>query len=126
MEFSITSDQILAFCAFVTSIWVVSQLIKEIKKPSDGLKLKVETHERLLDNDNRRLNEIEQSNKLILQSLLVIVNHEISGNGIEAMKKQRDELQDYLVNRQKKWHVRQKGKRKKGQRKESDKYDEWY
>ena len=99
MEFSITSDQILALCALVTSIWGVYKIIKEIKKPSDGLKLKVEPHERLLDNDNRRLNEIEQSNKLILQSLLVIVNHEISGNGIEAMKKQRDELQDYLVNR---------------------------
>lgn len=99
MEFSITSDQILALCAFVTAIWGVYKIIKEIRKPSDDLKSKVETHERLLDSDNRRLNEVEQSNKLILQSLLVIVNHEISGNGIEAMKKQRDELQEFLVNR---------------------------
>ena len=99
MEFSITSDQILALCAFVTAIWGVWKIIKELKKPSDDLKSKVEHHDRLLDSDNKRLNEIEQSNKLILQSLLVIVNHEISGNGIEAMKKQRDELQEYLVNR---------------------------
>ena len=99
MEFSITSDQILALCAFVTAIWGVYKIIKEVRKPSDDLKSKVETHERLLESDNRRLNEVEQSNKLILQSLLVIVNHEISGNGIEAMKKQRDELQEFLVNR---------------------------
>lgn len=99
MEFSITSDQILALCAFVTAIWGVYKIIKEVRKPSDDLKSKVETHDRLLESDNRRLNEVEQSNKLILQSLLVIVNHEISGNGIEAMKKQRDELQEFLVNR---------------------------
>lgn len=99
MDFTITSDQILALCAFVTAVWGVYKIIKELRKPSDDLKAKVESHDRLLDNDNRRLNEIEQSNKLILQSLLVIVNHEISGNGIEAMKKQRDELQEYLVNR---------------------------
>ena len=53
----------------------------------------------MLDSDNRRLKEVEESNRLILQSLLVIVNHEISGNGIEGMKKTRDELQEYLVNR---------------------------
>ena len=99
MEFSITSDQILALCAFVTAIWGVYKIIKEVRKPSDDLKSKVETHDKLLESDNRRLNEVEQSNKLILQSLLVIVNHEISGNGIEAMKKQRDELQEFLVNR---------------------------
>lgn len=99
MEFSITSDQILALCAFVTAIWGVYKIIKEVRKPSDDLKSKVETHDRLLESDNRRLNEVEQSNKLILQSLLVIVNHEISGNGIEGMKKTRDELQEYLVNR---------------------------
>lgn len=99
MEFTITSEQILGLCALVTAIWGVYKIIKEVRKPSDDLRQKVENHTRMLDSDNRRLKEVEESNRLILQSLLVIVNHEISGNGIEGMKKTRDELQEYLVNR---------------------------
>lgn len=99
MEFTITSDQILGLCAFITAVFGVYKIIKELRKPSDDLKQKVDGHTRMLDSDNRRLKEVEESNRLILQSLLVIVNHEISGNGIEGMKKTRDELQEYLVNR---------------------------
>ena len=99
MEFTITSEQILGLCAFVTAVWGVYKIIKEVRKPSVDLKKEVDEHSRLLESDNKRLKEVEESNRLILQSLLVIVNHEISGNGIDGMKKTRDELQEYLVNR---------------------------
>ena len=32
MNFTITSAQILAFCAFVTTLWGVWKIVKEIKK----------------------------------------------------------------------------------------------
>lgn len=99
MNFTITSAQILAFCAFVTTLWGVWKIVKEIKKPNDDLKNTVARHDKLLDNDNKRLKEIENSNRMILQCLLVIINHDITGNGIEKMKTARDELQEYLINR---------------------------
>lgn len=99
MNFTITSAQILAFCAFITALWGVWKIVKEIKKPNDDLKNKVAQHELLLDNDNKRLKDIEESNRMILQCLLVIINHDITGNGIEKMKSARDELQEYLINK---------------------------
>ena len=99
MNFTITSAQILAFCAFVTTLWGVWKIVKEIKKPNDDLKNTVARHDKLLDNDDKRLKEIENSNRMILQCLLVIINHEMTGNGIEKMKTARDELQEYLINR---------------------------
>ena len=99
MNFTITSAQILAFCAFVTTLWGVWKIVKEIKKPNDDLKNTVAQNDKLLDNDNKRLKEIENSNRMILQCLLVIINHDITGNGIEKMKTARDELQEYLINR---------------------------
>ena len=99
MDFTITSNQILAFCALLTAIWGVWKIVKEIKKPNDDLKEKVTEHDMLLDNDDRRLASIEESNKMTLQCLLVIINHEITGNGIEKMKAARDELQEYLINK---------------------------
>ena len=99
MDFTITSAQILAFCAFVTALWGVWKIVKELKKPNDDLKNKVAQHDLLLDNDNKRLKDIEESNRMILQCLLVIINHDITGNGIEKMKSARDELQEYLINK---------------------------
>ena len=97
MEFVITSNQILGFCVFVTSVWGIWKIVKEVKKPNDDLKNTVDKHDMLLDNDNRRLKEIEDSNKMVLQCLLVIINHDITGNGIEKMKEARDELQNFLI-----------------------------
>lgn len=99
MDFTITSSQILWLCGFVASIWGVWKIVKELKKPSEDLRAKVDRHDRLLDDDNERLKDVEQSNKMILQCLLVIINHDITGNGIEKMKDCRDELQDYLINK---------------------------
>lgn len=99
MEFTITSNQILALCTFVASLWGLWKIINEIKKPSDDLKKKVEKHDTLLGNDDERLKEVEESNKMILQSLLVIINHDITGNGIQQLKETRDSLQEYLINK---------------------------
>ena len=99
MEFTISSTQILALCAFITAVWGVYKIVKELKKPNDDLKNTVARHDKLLDNDDKRLKEIENSNRMILQCLLVIINHDITGNGIEKMKTARDELQEYLINR---------------------------
>lgn len=99
MEFTITSEQILWFCSFLASIWGVWKIVKELKKPSEDLKAKVEHHDELLNNDNERLKDVEDSNKMILQTLLVLINHDITGNGIERMKEVRDELQEFLINK---------------------------
>lgn len=43
------------------------------------------------------MKQCEDANQMILKCLLVIINHEITGNGIEKMKETRDKLQDFLV-----------------------------
>lgn len=99
MHFTITSEQILGFCGLIASIWGVIKIIREIKKPSEDLKTKVDHHDELLNNDNERLKDIEQSNKLILNCMFVLINHDLTGNGIDKMKEARDELQEYLINK---------------------------
>ena len=99
VEFSITSSQFMWFLGFVTSVWAVWKIVAEIKKPGDDLKTTVDKHEELLKKDDKRMKEVEDSNKMILQCLLVIINHDITGNGIDKMKAARDELQEYLINR---------------------------
>ena len=99
MGFTITSDQIIWLCAFVVGLWGVWKIVKEIRKPNDDLKATVARHDQLLADDNRRINDMQESNQMMLKSMLVIINHEITGNGLEKMKETRDELQEYLINR---------------------------
>lgn len=99
MEFTISTDQIIWFCSFVAGLWGLWKIVKEARKPNDDLKARVEKHDQLLDKDNKRLEEIEESNQMILKSLLVIINHEITGNGLEKMKTVRDSLEEYLIKR---------------------------
>ena len=95
--FIITSDQLIWFCTLVAGLWGVWKIVKEIRKPNDDLKEAVAKHAQMLDNDNHRLKEMENSDQMILRSLLVIINHEITGNGIEKMKETRDEIQEFLI-----------------------------
>ena len=97
VEFQISSSQIIFICSLITALWGVWKIIKEVRKPNDDLKAKVEKHDKLLDTDNCRLKEVEDSNKMILQCLLVIINHDITGNGIDKLKSTRDDLQEYLI-----------------------------
>lgn len=99
MEFTLTSAQIIGFCSFIAALWGVWKIIKELKKPNDELKQMVADHEKLLSADDERLRAIEESNKMILQSLLVIINHNITGNGVDKMKEARSDLEEYLINK---------------------------
>lgn len=99
MDFVITSDQLMWFCTLVAGLWGVWKIVKELKKPSDDMKAVVQKHTELLEKDNRRLKEYEESNQMVLKCLLVIINHEITGNGIEKMRETRDKLQEFLVDK---------------------------
>ena len=98
-EFTISFNDIFWFCSFIAALYGIRKIVKEIRKPNDDLKETVAKHDDLLDKDNKRLMEIEDSNQMILKCLLVIINHDITGNGIEKMKQARDELQEFLINK---------------------------
>ena len=98
-EFTISFGDIFWFCSFIAALYGIWKIVKEIRKPNDDLKETVAKHDDLLDKDNKRLMEIEGSNRMILKCLLVIINHDITGNGIEKMKQARDEIQEFLIDK---------------------------
>lgn len=93
-------DKIVVICGAVMAIWGVWKIIKEIKKPSDDIRKKVEEHEAKLKRDDSRLKDIEDYQKVICSCLLTMVDHEITGNGIEQLKSTKRDLQTFLINHQ--------------------------
>ena len=98
-EVAITANDLLYIFGFIASAWGVIKIYKEWQKPKTDLVDKVETHEDLLKKYDERLDRIEGTDKLALQSLLVLINHAITGNGIEQLKDARDDLQKFLINK---------------------------
>lgn len=90
-------------CTIVMSIGgagaIILSIIKWFKKPDKDRDTMLNEHEKKLGNDNKRLNELEESNRIMMQSMLAIMSHLIDGNHTDQLQKARDDLQDYLIRR---------------------------
>lgn len=89
----------LGACAAVTALGSAWSTIQKFRKPAvDGDK-KLEAHDRMLDNDNRRINELEESNRLILRGQMQLITHELDGNHIDKLREVRDAMEQYLIDK---------------------------
>lgn len=109
-EFKVFTDVLLAIAAGIIAIGgafaAIEHVADRVAAKSHRVADQVEEHERQLekhaehlDNDNRRLNDVEQSNKIIMRGMMNLMSHEIDGNHTEQLKKSRDEMHEYLIER---------------------------
>lgn len=103
-ELVITIQTILAIFGGITCIVGGLSAIAKLFSPFKNLCKEVEDHnEQLKDGDKKMdrldtaITQIEETDKIICKSLLVLLNHEITGNSIDKLKEQRDALEDFLV-----------------------------
>ena len=77
--------------------------IKSFFAPLSGMKDRIEAVENFnashQEEAEKRFIEVEDSQRAILKALFYLVNHEIDGNGIEGLKKVRDELSKDIIER---------------------------
>lgn len=109
-QITINLQTLVAWCAL---IGVLGGAIVYIKKgagpiiaPFRRVENKVKDHEKYLHNDKEKLEEhdkaikeIAESNKAICKALLLLMEHAVTGNSVEKLKKGKQELQEYLINR---------------------------
>lgn len=96
---TINTEQIIYICTLVAAVWAVYKIYKEINKPNDNVRTMVKNHDEKLKKEDNRLKEQEETNRMILQCMLDLINHEITGNGIDKLKERRDSLQEFLINK---------------------------
>lgn len=88
---------LLAICGAVTVIYGAANAVTKIFSPYKELEKKVKNYSLLFENDNNRLDELEKTNKLLLKCMFTLIDHEITGNGVENLKELRSEVRDFLV-----------------------------
>lgn len=96
---TITWELVLGVAGGIITIAEAFKIIKNLGSPAKNLKQKVEKHDALLDNNNKRLLSIEQTNRMMCKSMIALLDHEVTGNGIEKLKKLKTEMQDFLIDK---------------------------
>lgn len=90
---------LLAAAAGLVSLAKAWDIVAARLKPQKELEKVVAEHSRQLVRDQERLDEQERANAVVFRALYALINHEISGNGDEILRKSRDEIQNYLTGR---------------------------
>ncbi len=105
-DIEITIQTVLAFFGGLACIAGGVSAIVKLFSPFKSLQDKVNKHDKKLEDDFKRMNEledsmkdIEESNKIICKSLFVLLNHEVTGNGVDKLKAQRDALEQFLIDK---------------------------
>ena len=105
---NITLGEIAAFVVFIGGLYLgVKQLKKELKEAiTEMLKDQFFSTDKKLDNDNRRINDLEDQMKfmykaisLLLQDDLAILEHLRTNNSTGKMAEQEKKVQDFLIQR---------------------------
>lgn len=100
----------LGACGIITAtagaFAVIYSLIQKAKSPNRMQNERLDKHEEwlkkhdaMLDNDNKRLNNLEKSGTITMKALLALLKHGIDGNDVDGMRKVKDELEQYLIDR---------------------------
>ena len=102
-----------AICAVAAAAGVIAKVIERLKKPNQSQDERLDAHERRLSaidrkfddydrffgNDKKRIDIIEEGNRVTQQALLALLSHAINGNDMDALKTAETALRDYLVKR---------------------------
>lgn len=105
MTFTITQliQIFLTICGAIITIGgaaaIITKNIDKRKKPDKDRDEIIKKHTEMLDNDNRRLKKLEEDDRLILESLLALMSHELDGNHTDQLRKVHDKLKEHLVMR---------------------------
>ena len=84
---------IIIFFGLITAIWGVYKITIEISEPRKALEKQVNTLEAWHKEDHKRIKEMEEQQKLILKCLYLLVEHEMTGNGITDFKSIKTDIE---------------------------------
>lgn len=90
---------LLAIVAIWNTVWMGIKNVREARKPQNDLRAKVEAHDVMLARDKARLDDLEQSSRLMLRAISQLIEHEVTGNHNDQLRKVQEDINTYLINR---------------------------
>lgn len=96
MEFIQT---LLSACGAVSIVGGAGAVIVKVIRPAFKINQRVEKLETYKEKDFQRIQALEEMQKQQSKCLAAMLNHQITGNGIEEMKQIRDDLLTSIIDK---------------------------
>lgn len=88
-----------AIVAISSAAGVLARSIDRLRRPARTQDARLDELERRMERDLKRLTILEDGMTITQRALLALLAHGIDGNDVEAMKKAKQELTDFLIER---------------------------
>jgi len=95
-----------AICTMSAALAVICSVLKKAREPEDlqntrldALEAQVKKFSEYLDRDNRRLNTLDEGNRVTQRALLALMSHAINGNDVDELVKAKKSLENYLIDK---------------------------
>ena len=95
-----------AICTIAAAAAVFYKAIVKAQEPEhvqnqrlDALEKTVGEFKTYFDRDKKRLDSLDEGNRVTQQALLALMSHAINGNDIDRLSRARDDLEKYLVSK---------------------------
>lgn len=109
-QIMIDTNAVYAWCIFIAAVGVaigwLAKATKPMFKPFKELQKEVKDIEACEENDRSRIDKHEEAlveltndNRMILESIALLMKHAETGNNTGEISKKRQELEKYLINR---------------------------
>ena len=88
--------------AYVTVMNAVKTYREEKQRkdaPVNTMEQQVRNHDDQLQREHERIEDLEESNRIIMRALMAMLSHEINGNSDDRLRASFDEIQAYLIDR---------------------------
>jgi hypothetical protein len=90
---------VLSICGAVSIVGGAGAVVIKLIRPAFKISRRVEKLEEYNELDYKRLKSVEEMQKQQSKCLAAMLNHQITGNGIENMKRIRDELLESIIDK---------------------------
>lgn len=90
---------LLALCGGITIVWNAVKAVKEAASPAHDVGKRLDKHDELLEKDRKTLDDLRECNRYQNKLMLQMANHLIDGNHTEALVRERDAMQAYLIDK---------------------------
>lgn len=90
-------NAILSICGGISIIGGACIIIWKVVRPALNMNRRLESVEQKTERDYKELKEISERNSLILETLSIMLDSQITGNNVEQLREQKGKLISYLA-----------------------------
>jgi uncharacterized membrane-anchored protein len=98
-DLTVTVGVIVIVAGMLVTLWQAIKAVREMTQPAKDLVSRVDRIEEHLASDKERLDEQEEAQKLLLRGMLMLAEHEITGNHTSDFALLKSDISNYLINR---------------------------